>query len=205
MRILLPAILAATFSSAPVASQTIPIRLLVVRTCPKADSLLGHMWRSQGQRVSATFWPDPPRSELAAVTRSASWQIGSSRVAGIRATANVSGPPGAADSGKVILTIRLVDTTARPGDSLSTLLFLNDRDTLSLGTPTVLPEAGVRVKGVAEHLLYDLPWSSFQSMVSARRVNGQIGPHRFFLYDWEIHDLNTLYRAVVCGVGLGSD
>ena len=186
-------------------AQTIPTRMLVVRSCTKADSVVGRVWRSQGQRVWATFWPEPPRSELIAVTRTASWQIGSSRVAGTRAVATVPGPPGPADSAKVILTIRIVDTIPRPGDSLATLLYLDKRDTLALGAPTVLPEGGVRIKGVPEHLMFDLPWLVFERMVRAGRIDGHIGPHRFFLYDWEIHDLNTLYHGIVCGVGLGSD
>ena len=189
-----------------VTAQITPIRPLVVHSCPAADSVVGRVWRTQGQRVWTTVWREPnPHVELAAMSRTASWQIGTSRVAGVKANTTIPGPPRPVDSASVILTIRLVDSVPRPGDSLATIVVLDKRDTLPLGIPTVLPEGGVRVKGVPEHLLYALSWVTFQRMVGAKYIDGQIGPHRFFLYEWEIHDLNTLYHAIVCGVGLGSD
>jgi hypothetical protein len=186
----------------PAFAQSIATKPLVVRTCQAADSLMGHMERSRGQRVWATFWPDPPKSELTPPNRTVSWQVGKSRVAGIQAVATAYGPPGPADSASVVITIRIVDTISRSPDSLATTLILDSRDTVALGIPNVLPETGMRIKGIPAYLLFNPNWPTFQAIAKARKAAGQIGPHAFSLYDWELHDLNTLYRAVVCGVGI---
>jgi hypothetical protein len=90
----------------------------------------------------------------------------------------------------------------RPAEDLQTVLVLNKGDTLRLPIPTVLPELGARTTGYPVHLIYALADSAFRVIAGARSVRGEIGPHGFYLMDWEIHDINTLYRAARCGVGL---
>jgi len=186
-----------------VAQGATPVRLLIVRDCRRADSTLGHMWRSQGQQVFVAYRRNADRTDLEMPARSASWQVGKSqRVVGIGANVSHPGPPVGVDSATLLLTIRLVDTLARKATDYRAAIFVNAADTLDLGEPYVLRGAGTPVKGFAVSLIYTVPWAAFSKIAAADRVEGEAGPHPFHLYDWERHDLNTLYRAVMCGAGL---
>jgi len=160
------------------------------------------MWRSKGDRVAVTYWKQSQRTDISAPVRTLSWQTGSSRVVGTRVEVSLPGPPGPADSATLLLTIRLVDSVPRLPEELQTVAVLDKTDTLRLPVPTVLPELGARVEGHPLHLIYALPDTTFRALAGAGSVTGTIGPHKFYLLDWEIHDINTLYRAVRCGVGL---
>jgi hypothetical protein len=49
---------------------------------------------------------------------------------------------------------------------------------------------------------YDLTLDEMRRLAGAKKAEGHMGPHSLFFYDWELLDMNAVYRGIVCGVSL---
>lgn len=178
------------------------LRPRTVRSCREAESLFGRMWRSQVSRIPAYYDRPSNQTILTTPLRSVSWQIGSSRVAGmdLRTQLPGKGVPGTPLS--ITLSLRLVDTVLRTGSELPVSLMLNDTLPFELHDPDVAAVANVGASGVPQYVSYSLTPEELRTFAGAKKAEGTIGPHRFFFYDWELLDLNAVYRAMLCGVDL---
>jgi len=187
--------------SAPAISWKGPV---VAHDCPKADSRFGHMWRSQGYRVLAVHSSRLRATVLRTVPRSTPFKKGKTRVTSIDGFINVL------DSGQstdpvLELQVSFLDSILRRQDEVLLSLRVDDHITLAVDPPKLYtPLAPNVTEGVPLVAGVILSPRESQVLAGARKVTGTVAGYPFFFYDWELHDLNTLYRAALCGTSLGT-
>lgn len=184
------------------AQRTYTLRPHTVRSCKAADSLFGHMWRTQVSRIPAYYDRSGDYSVFTTPLRTVSWQVGTSRIAGTEMRTQVPGKGAPGQPSTIVLSVRLVDSVPRLGDALPLLLTLNDTLPFELRDPMVSAVTGVSAAGVPLYVSYDLTLDQLRILAGARKAEGTIGPHKVFFYDWELLDINAVFRGLVCGVSL---
>ncbi len=174
-------------------------RLTGVVRCPRADTLFGRYWRSHAPAIRVRYSAVRDTTSLATRGRTSSWQIGSSRLAGTDAVIELPGREPKSDSARIELTLRFVDSIYRTSEQARLDLKIDDTVHLVIVAPRVDYATGVKVEGVP--LIVSMLLTPEQSLMLARGhvVKGTMGPFPFFLFDWEMWDINAIYRASFCG------
>jgi hypothetical protein len=170
-----------------------------IRRCARADTLFGRLWRSHASLVTYAYAAARDRGEVRPPVRTASWETTSSRLVGTGAVIRFRGRDPKGDSARVELDLRFLDTLYRAPEQATVDLTLDDSVHLVLQNPHVdYPD--VRVRGVPVVVTVVLTPSQSYELARAKKVTGVMGGYPFFLYDWEIWDINAIYRATVCGL-----
>jgi hypothetical protein len=101
------------------------------------------------------------------------------------------------------LQISFVDSILPRQDEVVLSLRVDDHITLAVGPPKLYtPWAPNVTEGVPLVAGVLLSPRESQVLAGARKVTGTLAGYPFSFYDWELHDLNTLYRAALCGTTL---
>lgn len=184
--------------SAPLSAQYTG-RMLVVRTCPKADSLLGTMRRRFNVLVQGQYLADRDMSVLYSLPRT-----GPGVKPGIASVwAQVQFPGRTLSSlPTALLQIVVVSRESLPADQHEVSIGFDGEVPMALGTALWRLEPKYEGWGVANRLTISLDEVTFKALARASSVHLRVGSEESHLYDWERRDLNALYRAAVCGTKL---
>jgi hypothetical protein len=181
---------------------TVRWRVTAAIRCSQADSLFGRYWRSHASSIRVGYSRRRDVTTLKTPDRHVSWQqSGSSRLVGTEAVIRVPGQQARLDSARIELTMRFIDSTYRSPAQANLTFVIDDSVRIEIPEPEVEYVTGPQVRGIG--LLLTVPLTPEQSRALARlprQVTGTMGPIPFFLYDWELWDLNSVYRGSVCGV-----
>lgn len=175
-------------------------REMRVRRCPRADTLFGRFWRSHPSPVTVGYSQRRDTTTLRMHVRTVSWQTTSSRLVGTGAEIRLPGRDAQADSARIALSLRFVDSTYRSPEQAPVDIRIDDSVLVEIREPLVDYPMDTRVSGVALIVTFLLSPEQSRALAGAREVRGTMGPYPFYLFDWELWDLNALYRATVCGV-----
>jgi hypothetical protein len=177
------------------------LQLTNAHVCPLADSLIGRPWLTKGLLVEAGYDINTGGTVLSVPIRAAKPPVGSTHLAGFYTI--VALPPGQpfrlpdAD-----LWLPIVDSVYADSDTRAVTLTVDDTMSWDLGFPRIDEVPKVHAAGIMRNVMVHLDADRFRMLARAQRVRGAVGPFAFQLYDWEIHDVNTVYRASLCGTGL---
>ena len=170
-----------------------------MRTCPAADSAIGKMRKMNKPRVRFLYIPERDASLIVTHLRATSWQVGRSRVVGIEGRIPVAGR-GPDSNPSFEFALMVLDSVERVPSEMPRVMVLDKRDTLRAYDPQVRPVLNQpKVKGVPLTIRYGLTVEETRRLAKAKEATGMLGPHRFMLYDWELHDLEAVYRVARCG------
>ena len=169
-----------------------------IRQCARLDTLFGRLWRSHPSLVRVRWRGDT--MAVRAPLRTASWETTSSRLVGTDAIALVPGGEARSDTARIELTLRFLDSIYRAPEQAPLELVIDD--TLRAQFPTPLVDNPVAVKARGVPLVVKVLLTPAQSFALARagKVTGTMGPFPFYLFSWELWDVNAAYRATVCGI-----
>jgi hypothetical protein len=172
-----------------------------MRTCPAADSAIGKMRKIGRPTVRIFYLPDHDASMIVTHLRATSWTIGKSRVVGMEGRIPVPGHP-PAEKLAFEFALMLLDSVQRAPSELPLMLVLDRRDTLRASDPQVRPFTDLpKLNGVPFIVRFGLTTDETRRLAAAKEASGMLGPHTFFLYDWELVDLEAVYRVARCGAG----
>lgn len=171
-----------------------------MRTCPAADSAIGKMRKMNRPRVRFLYVPERDASLVVTHLRATAWQVGRSRVVGMEGRVPVAGR-GPDINPAFEFALMLLDSVQRQPAELPLTMVLDGRDTLRADDPQVrLVMDQPKAKGVPLSVRFGLTVEETRQLARAKEATGMLGPHRFTLYDWELHDLEAVYRVARCGV-----
>lgn len=171
-----------------------------MHTCPAADSAIGKMRKMNKPRVRFLYIPERDASLIVTQLRATSWQVGRSRVVGMEGRVPVAGH-GPDSNPAFEFALMVLDTVERVPSEMQLVMILDKRDTLRAYDPQVRPVLDQpKVKGVPLTIRYGLTVEETRRLAKAKEATGMLGPHRFTLYDWELRDLEAVYRVARCGV-----
>ncbi len=173
-----------------------------VRRCAAADSLFGRFWRSHASAIRASYSRSRDMTTLWNPDRQVGWrQAGSSRLVGSEARIRVSGRQPHTDSARIELTLRFIDTVYRAPEQARLTFQIDDSVHFEIAEPQVDYVTVNGVTGIPLKLMVLLtPEQSLALASLPRSVKGTMGPYSFFLYDWELWDINSVYRGALCGI-----
>ena len=190
-------------TSSPLAAQGArPAPLLwrvghIVR-CARADTMFGYHWRSHNTVLRIALMGDSML--LRTQDRRLPWRrSGSGRLVGTEGLIRLAGHEARSPSPAIEVSIKLLDEIFRASEQARVELII---DTLHavFEQPTVAYPNIASTDGIPIVVSFALDPVQSLALASAHEVRGTVGPHEFFLYDWELWDLNALYRATVCGL-----
>ncbi len=171
-----------------------------VGRCARADSLFGRLWRSNARLVRTGYAQRGDSTVIGTMVRTTSWETTSSRLVGTEAAIRVAGRNAKADSARIELTLRFLDTLYRSPAQAHVTLQADDSPVWELEEPQVDYPEGIQTKGVPVVVTVLLnPAQSF-AVAHANQVKGTMGPYEWYLFRWELWDINAIYRATVCGL-----
>ena len=171
-----------------------------VRRCPRADTLFGRFWRSHPSPVRYGYSPQTDTTFIRTVTRTASWQVSSSNLVGSESEIRVIGRNPQVDSAQIALTLRFVDSTYRSPEQAHVDLRIDDTVHVEILEPQVDYPMVAGVRGVPLTVKFLLTAAQSFALARAHEVRGTMGPYPFYLFDWELWDINSVYRTTVCGI-----
>lgn len=174
-------------------------RVTAARYCAKADSVFGRLWRSHPSTVRVGFSRNRDTVVLHTPVRATSWEAGGSRLVNTEAVIRAAGSLPIADSARIELTLSFLDSLFRsPEQARLDLQF--DSVHMEFAEPAVDYPLGPTATGVPLIVTVLLTAEQSLALARAREIRGTMGPFPFFLYGWELWDINALYRASFCGV-----
>ncbi len=175
------------------------MRVGSVRPCPRADSLFGRLWRSHQSVVRLLYSPQRDTTTIVTPDRKVSWQrAGSTRLVGTEAQIRFAGREPVLDA-RIELYLRFIDSIYRAPNQARLTLQIDDTGHVEIEEPQVDYPMVANVTG--SPIVVSVLLTPEQSLALARasKVSGTMGPYPFRLYDWELWDINSLYRASFCG------
>jgi hypothetical protein len=182
------------------ARDTVQWKVTGVRYCARADSLFGRFWRSHASSVRVGYSRARDVTTVRTPDRKVSWQAGASRLVGTEAIIEVPGRDARTDSARIELYLRFVDSIYRTSEQAHLDLQVDDSTHLDFPQPQVDYPMGARITGVPLVVTVSLTPAQSFALARAREVKGTMGPFAFMFYDWELWDINAVYRGSVCGV-----
>jgi hypothetical protein len=182
------------------ARDTLQWRVTGVRGCARADTLFGRLWRSHATVVRVAYSRLRDTTVIRTPDRKVSWQpAGTSRLVGSEAAIQIAGQGQRADSARIRLSLRFVDSIYRTPEQAHVDLQA-DTAHLAIDNPEVDYAMGARMRGIPLVVTFLLTPEQSLQVARAHEVRGTMGPYPFMLYDWELWDINAIYRASFCGV-----
>ena len=186
------------------ASQQTTSRLLEVKTCQTADSLLGKLGEDRGGKVQGFYdqardetWLIAGRVGEASESRSyfrtqiAFFGTGPLRVSDTLAWA-------AAKTSIVLFILGQVGRDILNAGSLPpTAILLEKSDTLSLQPPQLARYTGPPERALAA-IHFDLRYQELLELVRARRIEVQVGNERYEMTPNDRLDIRGLFRIAIC-------
>jgi hypothetical protein len=182
------------------ARDTVQWKVTGVRYCSRADSLFGRFWRSHSSSVRTGYSRERDVTTIRTPDRKLSWQMGASRLVGSEAIIQVHGRDARTDSARIELYLRFVDSIYRSAEQAHVDLQVDDSVHMQFVEPQVDYPMGARISGIPLVVTITLTPEQSLALARAREVKGSMGPYSFILYDWEVWDINAVYRGTVCGV-----
>jgi hypothetical protein len=171
-----------------------------VRRCSRADTLFGRLWRSHSTTVRIGYSPSGDSTEIRTPVRTVSWATTSSRLVGTEGVIRVPGRDVKVDSARLEITMRFVDSIYRSAEQAAVDLQIDDSVHYQVPAETVDYAMGALPGGIPVIVTVRLtPEQSF-ALARGNEVRGSMGGYPFFLYGWELWDLNAIYRVTVCGL-----
>lgn len=171
-----------------------------VRRCARADTLFGRLWRSHATVIRVGYSRSRDTTEIRTPVRTVSWATTSSHLVGTQAVIRVAGRNPKTDSARLEITMRFVDSIYRSPAQATVDMQIDDSVHLQLPATTVDYAMGTLQEGVPVIVTVRLtPEQSFE-LARGNEVRGSMGGYPFFLYGWELWDINAIYRATVCGL-----
>lgn len=173
------------------------VQTMHIRNCSRADTLFGRLWRSHPTRVRLAW-----RGDTAAISppvRTVSWATTSSRLVGTEAVALLPRRDMPSDSTRIELNLRFLDSIVRAPEQALLDLQIGDSLRVQVTGPRV-DYPMVKASGIPVVVTAVLTPEQSLALARASKVTGTMGPYPFYLYRWELWDINAIYRATVCGV-----
>jgi hypothetical protein len=174
-------------------------RVMTVRRCARADTLFGRYWRSHASIVRVGYSPGRDTTTVRTPDRNLAWDPGSSRLVKTESAVNIPGQLRPADSARIELSLSFVDSIFRTPEQATLTLQLDDSVHSDIEAPQVDYATVARVRGVPLIVTVLLSPEHSLALAGAHEVRGTMGPHPFFLRDWELWEINAVYRGSVCG------
>ena len=175
-------------------------RLMGVHRCPRADTLFGRQYRSHASVIRARYEAKTDSTAIRTPHRNLSWKAGSTRLKATEATIWLAGRFRTADSARVVLTLGFVDSIYRSPDQATLTFTLDDTLHFEVLNPDVNYVTGVQSDGVPILVTAVLSPDQSLALAGARDAKGTMGPFAFTLFDWELWEINAIYRGSFCGV-----
>jgi hypothetical protein len=174
-----------------------------VRRCARADTLFGRYWRSHASIVRVGYSPGRDTTTILTPDRNLAWEVGSSRLVKIESVIQIPGQLRPADSARIELSLSFVDSIFRSPEQapLRIELGLPNHDSMRIEIlePQVEYVTVGRTRGVPVVVKVLLTPSQSLALAGAFWVRGSMGPFPFSLKDWEVWEINAVYRGSFCG------
>jgi hypothetical protein len=174
-------------------------RVMTVRRCARADTLFGRLWRSHSSIVRVGYSPGRDTTTIRTPDRNLSWEPGSSRLVKTESAVQIPGQLRPADSARIELSLSFVDSIFRTPEQAHLDLQLDDSVRIEIQEPQVEYAMVVSTRGVPLIVTALLSPEQSLALAGAHEVRGTMGPFPFFLRDWELWEINAIYRGSFCG------
>jgi hypothetical protein len=182
------------------APETVQWRRSGVRRCPRADSLFGRLYRSHRGGVRVGYAKSRDTTMIRTPDRRLSWEMLSSHLVGSEALIRIPGQGQRTDSARILLSLRFVDSIYRTPEQAPLHLQVDDSVHMDIREPQVDYPMGAKIHGIPLVVTVLLTPEQSLALAGAHEVRGTLGPYPFMLYDWELWDINAVYRASFCGI-----
>lgn len=168
---------------------------LDVRSCAKADSLLGHKAEHLSRRILATPGPE---GTTVLMTRPRPPESHSSGLVdfGLRSESGAN----STTFPMIALDLKVVSPAARPIAERQLLLFA-DSMRIDVGSMTAMTQQWPDVEGVVENMAAALSFPRLTDLARASEISGTLGSMTFVVDDDRVDDVRAFWVALVCRAG----
>ncbi len=182
------------------APETVQWRVMGARRCARADSLFGRLWRSHASIVRVSYSRQRDTTTIQTPHRNLSWMQGSTPLKATESAIRIPGQLRPADSARIALSLGFVDSVYRSPEQAQLDFLLDGSVHLQIQEPHIDYLMGVKSHGIP--LVVSALLTPEQSLALARAhdVKGTMGPYPFVIFDWELWEINAIYRASFCGI-----
>jgi hypothetical protein len=182
------------------APDTVQWRVMGVHWCARADTLFGRQWRSHASIIRVSYSRRRDTTTITTPHRNLSWQQGSSRLKASESAIRLPGQLRPADSARIQLSLGFVDSIYRTPEQAQLDLFFDDSVHFQIQEPHIDYVMGVKSPGIPLVVTALLTPEQSLALARAHTVRGTMGPIPFVLFDWELWEINAIYRGSFCGV-----
>jgi hypothetical protein len=182
------------------APEAVQWRVMGARRCARADTLFGRLWRSHASIIRVSYSRTTDTTTVRTPHRNLSWAAGSSRLKASESAMRLPGQLQPADSARVELSLGFVDSIYRSPDQADLNFVIDDTMNVQILNPHIDYVMGVQAHGIPLVVTGLFTPSQSFALARARNVRGTMGPFPFVLFDWELWEINALYRASICGI-----
>jgi hypothetical protein len=182
------------------AAEAVQWRIMSARRCARADSLFGRYWRSHASIIRVFYSQRRDTTTIRTPDRGLMWEPGSTRLVRVETAIRIPGRMQTVDSAQIELSLSFADSLYRTPEQAALDLVIDDTVHLRIQEPQVDYPIAVSRRGIP--LVVTALLTKEQSLVLARArwLTGTMGPLPFSFKDWELWEINAIYRASFCGI-----
>jgi hypothetical protein len=170
------------------------------RRCSRADTLFGRFWRSHASIIRVFYSERTNTTSLRTPDRGLSWEPGSTRLVRVEPVIRIPGRLQREDSAEIELALSFADSIYRSPEQAPLELVINDTLHLRWEQPQVEYPMATARRGIPLIVTVNLNKEQSLALARARWLTGTMGPFPFSLKDWELWEINAIYRASFCGI-----
>ncbi len=182
------------------APEVVQWRIMSAKRCARSDTLFGRYWRSHASIVRVFYSQRTDTTSIRTPDRGLMWEPGATRLVRVEPVIRIPGRMRTVDSAEIELSLSFADSIFRTAEQAALELVLNDTLHMRWEVPKVEYPMVTARRGIPLVVTVMLTKQQSLALAAARWVTGTMGPFPFSLKDWEIWEVNAVYRASFCGI-----
>jgi hypothetical protein len=182
------------------APEAVQWRIMSARRCARADSLFGRYWRSHASIIRVFYSQQRDTTTIRTPDRRLMWEPGATRLVRVETAIRIPGRMQTVDSARIELSLSFADSMYRAPEQAALDLLIDDTLHIQVQEPQVDYPMVVARRGIPLVVTTLLTKEQSLALARARWLTGTMGPFRFSLKDWELWEINAIYRASFCGI-----
>lgn len=175
-------------------------RIMSARRCARADTLFGRYWRSHASIIRVFYSQRRDTTTIRNPDRRLMWEPGATRLVRVETAIRIPGRMQTMDSARIELSLSFADSLYRTSEQAALDLVIDDTAHIRIEAPQVDYPVVTARRGIPLVVTTLLTAEQSFLLARARWLTGSMGPFPFSFKDWELWEVNAIYRASFCGI-----
>jgi len=175
-------------------------RVMSARRCARSDTLFGRYWRSHASIIRVFYSQRRDTTTIRTPDRGLMWEPGATRLVRVETAIRIPGRMRTVDSAQIELSLSFADSLYRTSEQAPLELVIDDTVHIRIEAPQVDYPVVTARRGIPLVVTALLSKEQSLALARARWLTGTMGPFPFSFKDWEIWEINAIYRASFCGI-----